>query len=312
MSSRPFFALALILSLPVSGWSQSDIKPAPCFQNNMVLQRGGHTLIYGTGPAGKSIWLRFTSASGKLAGQTWKSPKTDSSGRWQLTLDLTRSQLESPCGLRLSVAGRSRGSLVLTNVALGDVWLMAGWKNQGLAASAGEIIDYFDRKQVRFWDLAGAGATLGSGIARPPVWTGWPEPPEFGRYSTLTIRLAHLLALGKFTGLAEPGYVGIVLTTPEDLNSGLEPQLSVPASQENYHQTDWQWVNARTREAEDVWMRRLIADKRQGIATNLPPVQRYDAPSVFPYAAFLPNSAPANRFTFKGAIWPRKPGAQAR
>jgi hypothetical protein len=210
------------------------------------------------------------------------------------------------------VAGKSRGALVLTNVVLGDVWLVAGWKNQGLAASAGEIIDYFDRKQVRFWDLAGAGATLGSGIARPPVWTGWPEPPEFGRYSTLTIRLAHLLALGKFTGLAEPGYVGIVLTTPEDLNSGLEPQLSVPASQENYHQTDWQWVNARTREAEDVWMRRLIADKRQGIATNLPPVQRYDAPSVFPYAAFLPNSAPANRFTFKGAIWPRKPGAQAR
>jgi len=294
--------------MPLRGVSQTTIRLAPYFQDNMVLQRSTNTVIYGTGPAGKSVYVRFKSEARGYVGPTWKR-RIEPSGTWHMALDLTLPVFESksPSALWISEEGKNRRSFEITNVVLGDVWLVAGWENQGVAATPGEIDESSDKRTVRFSScglIQRPGSSEAAGIQS---WEFWPDASQYNRFSTLQLRLAHLLALGKFTRMAQAGDVGIVCVRPEELESGLEPQAGSAPNGQTFLPEEWAWVQQKVWEAQTNRWERLIRFKHQGVVTNEPVIVDYDVPSVFPYAAFSPQARPVNRFSFKGAIWPRHP-----
>jgi len=303
----------LTLLMPWPGASQTSLRLAPYFQDNMVLQRSANTLIYGTGPPGKSVYVRLKSAAGGNLGPTWKR-KIEPSGLWRMTLDLSLPVFASkpPVALWVSEDGKSRLSFQKTNVALGDVWLVAGWENEGVPATPGELDDTVEKQMVRF---SGAGPTQtpgGSESAGTQGWDPWPKEAQFSRFPSLHLRLAHLLARGEVAGLAQAGYVGIVCARLQDLESGLAPEAASAQAGEVLLPKQWTWVQQKVAEAQTNRWDRLIRSKHQGIVTNEPAIIDYDAPVAFPYAAFSPQAPPASLFSFKGAIWPRRPQNMAR
>ena len=299
---RPWL-LPLVLLMPLSGLSQTTIHLAPCFHENMVLQRSTNTLLYGTGPAGKSVHVRYRSATGSYVGRKWLS-KIEPSGTWQMELDLSSRvfDLKTPGSLWISEEGKARKSFEIKNVALGDVWVIAGWENQGLPAAPGEIDDSWDKMMVRFSGYRPSQNPGRLGAVEFQDWESWPNVSHYSQFSTLQLRLAHLLAGGRFTGMAQAGFVGIVRVRPEDLESGLMPEA---ASVPNGAIEHWNWVQQKVFEAQTNRWERLIKLKHQGIVTDEPSIINYDVPAVFSYAAFSTNAPPAKLFSFKGAIWPR-------
>jgi hypothetical protein len=302
--------LPLVLAMPPSGLSQTTIHLAPCFHENMVLQRSTNTLLYGTGPAGKSVHVRYRSATGSYVGRKWLS-KIEPSGTWQMELDLSSRVFDSktPGSLWISEEGKARKSFEIKNVALGDVWVIAGWENQGLPAAPGEIDDSWDKIMVRFSGYRLIQSPGSPGAVEFQDWESWPNVSRYSQFSTLQLRLAHLLASGRFTDMAQAGFVGIVRVRPEDLESGLMPEA---ASVPNRAIDHWTWVQQKVFEAQTNRWERLIKFKHRGIVTDEPGIINYDVPAVFPYAAFSTNAPPAKLFSFKGAIWPRHPTSIAR
>jgi hypothetical protein len=302
--------LPIVFIMPLSGLSQTTIRLASCFHENMVLQRSTNTLLYGTGPAGKSVHVRYRLATGSYAGRRWLS-KIEPAGTWQMELDLSSRDfdLKEPGSLWISEEGKARKSFTIKNVALGDVWLIAGWENQGLPAVPGEIDDSWDKSMVRF---SGYRLSQNPGSLEAVVfqdWESWPDASHYGQFSTLQLRLAHLLAGGRFTDMAQAGFVGVVRVCPEDLESGLIPEAaSVPIGATEH----WTWVQQKVLEAQTNRWERLIQFKHQGIVTDEPTITNYAVPAVFPYAAFSKNALPAKLLSFKGAIWPRDPKSNVR
>jgi hypothetical protein len=296
--------------MPLSGLCQTTIQLAPYFHENMVLQRSTNTLLYGTGPTGKSVYVRYRSATGSYVGRKWLS-KVEPAGTWKMELDLSSRDFDSktPGSLWISEEGKARKSFEIKNVVLGNVWLLAGWENQGLPAAPGEIDDSWDKSMVRFSGYRLSQSPGNSDAAEFQEWQFWPEGSHYSQFKSLQLRLAHLLAGGKFTGIAQAGFVGIVRVRPEDLESGLMPEA---ASVPNGPPEDWAWVQQTVFEAQTNRWARLIKFKHQGIVTDEPSITNYDVPAVFPYAAFSTKAPPAGLFSFKGAIWPRPPKSIGR
>ncbi|MCX6929237.1 MAG: hypothetical protein NT154_39365 [Verrucomicrobia bacterium] len=305
--------LPLIVFLPLIGAGQTTIRLAACFQDNMVLQRSTNTLLYGTGPAGKSVTVRYKSATGSNIGRKWTC-KIEPAGKWRMELDLSPQVYDSktPGILWVSEDGKEKKSFELRNVAIGDVWLVAGWENQGVPASPGEIDDSWDKSMVRFSGYRLIRDPSGPETAEIQGWESWPDASHYSRFSTLQLRLAHLLAGGRFTGMAQAGFVGIVRVRPEQLESGLRPEAASLPNGAVFPPEHWNWVQQKVFEARTNRWERLIHYKHLGIVTNEPGIIDYDAPSVFPYAAFSLQTPPAMLFSFKGAVWPRHPGNSGR
>ena len=279
----------------------------------MVLQRSANTLIYGTGPAGKSVCVRYKSLAGGYVGPKSRT-NIEPSGTWQIALDLNLPVYESksPGTLWISEDGKARKAFEIRNVVLGDVWLVGGWEDQGVLAMPGEIVDSWDKQMVRFSGFRSIPKPGSSETVETPGWEFWPDASQFSQFSTLQLRLTHLLAGGKFTAMAKAGYVGIVRVRPEELESGLGPMAGSAPNGEAFPLEHWTWVQQKVWEAQTNRWERLIKFKHQGVVTNEPIITDYDVPAVFPYAAFSPQAPPANRLSFKGAIWPRHPKSKVR
>ena len=304
--------LPLVLVMALSGLSQTTIQLAPCFHENMVLQRSTNSLLHGTGPAGKSVYVRYKSATGSYVKPKWIA-KIAPSGTWKMELDLSSQVFDSktPGSLWISEDGKARKSFEIKNVAVGDVWLIARWENQGFPAAAGEIDDSRDKMMVRFSGYRLIQSPGSLEVVEFQDWEFWPKVSHYNQFSTLELRLAHLLVGGKFTSLARAGFVGIVRVSPEVLESGLTPEAaSVP--NDPPEPEDWSWVQRTVLEAQTNRWERLIKSQHQGSVTNEPSIINYDVPAVFPYAAFSAKAPPANQISFRGAIWPRPPKSIVR
>ena len=302
--------LPLVLVIPLNGLSQTTIRLAPCFPtNNLVLQRSANTLLHGTGPAGKLVHVRYKSPAGKKVGGPWKSIVAPS-GTWKMELDLSSPVFDSNFdskangSLWISEEGKARKSFEIANVALGDVWLIAGWENQGIPVERVEFDDSC-KSMVCFW-----GYQLIQSSGGPEAAETWPNASKYSRFLTLELRLAQRLALGIFTGRV--GFVGIVRVRPEDLESGLMPEAASVPNDAISVSNNWNWVQEEVSQAQTNRLVSLIKFKHQGIVTNVTSITNYDVPAVFRYAAFSTPAPPANLFSFKGAIWPRHPKSIVR
>lgn len=105
------FCAAACLALPAAAAPQ----PAPLFSDHMVLQRGMPVPVWGTAEPGEEVTVKFR-------GQT-KSAKAGPDGKWLLKLDA----LEAGGPDELSI-----GSIRLTDVLVGEVWIGSGQSNMGV------------------------------------------------------------------------------------------------------------------------------------------------------------------------------------
>jgi hypothetical protein len=279
---------------PLGAFCQDRLDFDPIFQDNMVLQRSPATMIYGIGPPKKKITLSYRLANGETPGK-W-STKVQPDGKWFLAVNC--SALASPG--TLSLHQTFGPTIERHNVALGEVWLWAGWEKQGVSLKTDEITRC---EGVRFSRLQG-------GQLAP--WGGWPvTPEEFADFPSLTLRMAYLLEEGKGISNASDDnaghHIGMVHVTAKELEAALKPGWQPAAGNPQIEVSKYwdSWLDKSTRNLENDRQRRLKENQRVGVVEEIVPVIDYDIPSVFPYEAFSPQAPPAAWFTFKGAIWTR-------
>ena len=279
-----FYFLCL---LTLSARAQTGFTFDSFFTSQMVLQRSANTLIYGKGPADKTAEIKF---EGKVVAKDIK-PAPDSSF-WRATLNLSDAPSVGTLDITWKTGWLSSQSTKLTNVLLGDVWLVSGWERQGVD---GRWTDDISRttKGVgasRFWNLMGYGLNT----AWPP-WEGWPES-DAQLFPNLALRLA--------VELENSGPVGIVLLP----RNALTPALANPGREfSGSFTTNWAFLGKGVAEAQKWRSDFLIDCKHRDIVTNVPPIVEYDRPAFVPSDAFSPSLFPAQNFSFKGVIWPRQP-----
>lgn len=95
---------------------RAEVRPAPLFQNNAVLQQGKPVPVWGKADAGEKVTVEF-------AGQK-KETTADSEGRWKVTLDPLATS-STPAEMIIS----GTNTLRLSNIVVGEVWLCSGQSN---------------------------------------------------------------------------------------------------------------------------------------------------------------------------------------
>lgn len=308
------FFVALLLAPALFAADQNEFTFDPIFIDGMVLQRGPATMIYGQGPANKTATITFQgkkTRAVKIADGVKADPIT---GRWRASLDLSSlATLFGEPGLdKRKGASKKLASLVtegeikitwskswannvsisLSNVLIGDIWLVAGWDGQGVKGQwLTNISDAtITADQVRFWDL-----NQRKDLTSWPNWEVWPKGDNVRRFPNIALRVA-IQAMNK-----ESSYVGIVLMPGPDLEKAIADPTNVIA---DCVLNNSNWLNLGVVEAQAARRRDRIASKHSGIATDIQEITNYDAPVFRPYAAFFTNQFPAQKFTFEGAMMP--------
>lgn len=122
-----FFSLTVVvLLMPVTA---SAIQLGVPFNDNMVLQRGIKTPVWGASQPEAKVTVSFDGQS--------KSTTADKAGKWRITLDpmnavKLKSVNESPLGKSMTVISEKdeqRAVKEIKNILIGDVWVCAGQSN---------------------------------------------------------------------------------------------------------------------------------------------------------------------------------------
>ena len=109
------YLVGIICLLPMVAFAQ--LKMAPFFTNNMILQRDQPIVFYGTGIPGKSILAEFAKMQKEVI------VAIDSS--WQITFPPQAASAQPQQCIILSVTEK----IVLNNILLGDIWVCIGQSN---------------------------------------------------------------------------------------------------------------------------------------------------------------------------------------
>lgn len=109
--------LAAAIALPFVGAStlQADVHVSPLFSDGAVLQRGMAVPVWGTADAGEAVTVTLNGKTAKVT--------ADTSGNWSLKLP----ELAAGGPFDLTIAGKN--TLVVHDVAVGEVWVASGQSN---------------------------------------------------------------------------------------------------------------------------------------------------------------------------------------
>lgn len=119
-SLRKLIAFGLLLPASVVN---AEIKPGALFCEGAVLQRDASIPVWGTADPGEQIQVRFRGQS--------VSAKSDEQGNWRAAL-----QPEKAGGPDALVLEGKGGTVTVSNVLVGDVWLAAGQSNMAFKVKA--------------------------------------------------------------------------------------------------------------------------------------------------------------------------------
>jgi sialate O-acetylesterase len=106
-----------------------NVRPAGIFRNNMVLQRGMEIPVWGKALPNEKVTVEFNGIS--------KSVNTADDGKWLLKT----GPFAAGGPYVMTISGDKSGSVSLSNVLIGDVWLCAGQSNMQLPLKATENAD---------------------------------------------------------------------------------------------------------------------------------------------------------------------------
>lgn len=151
-----FFVLCSAVSVPLPAVA---VQPADALGDHMVLQRGKPAPIWGTATPGETVQVSF-------AGQT-QSAKADQQGRWLARLDPLEASTQ---GRDLTIRAPS-GTVTLSDVLVGDVWIAGGQSNMGRNVNASIRPEDFDldNPHIRFLKVDSPGAPYPTGTLQPRI-----------------------------------------------------------------------------------------------------------------------------------------------
>lgn len=185
--------LALLLCAASAG--AAEFKVAKLFQDHMVLQRDKPIKIWGWADAGETILVSFASQS--------KRATADKSGQWTLSLDAMPA---SSGGRVMKVSSsKSKQTLQLKDVLVGEVWLCSGQSNMSYTMSrfpncAADVLN-MKYPMIRHFKVGGAPIAA----QEKEVWGSWVvcSPETADRFSAAALYYAVELhkALGVPIGL---------------------------------------------------------------------------------------------------------------
>ena len=107
---KKFLSLCILLFCAIC--MEAKVSMPQMFQSGMVLQRGKQIPIWGKAEAGELVTVRFNKKQ--------YATTADLDGNWRINLPKTRAG--GPYTMTV-------GDLVLTNILIGDVWLLSGQSN---------------------------------------------------------------------------------------------------------------------------------------------------------------------------------------
>jgi sialate O-acetylesterase len=124
--------LRVFLLFAAAAWpapaARAEVKLHPLFTDNMVIQQGVPTLVWGTAEPGEKVDVTISAAPGTTA-----HPVADAKGNWVAPLPA----LKPGTGYTLTATAKS-GKVDLKNVAVGEVWVCSGQSNMEWSVNAGE------------------------------------------------------------------------------------------------------------------------------------------------------------------------------
>ncbi len=135
MLSRRWSVLALVLA---AGTARADVTLHPLFTDNMVLQQKAKVPVWGKAAPGEEVTVKLQSE--KFNTFREGTAKADDKGDWKVVLDA--AGIEAGGGYVLEVKGKN--TIVLKNVAVGEVWVCSGQSNMEWSVNSS-----FDPEKVR-------------------------------------------------------------------------------------------------------------------------------------------------------------------
>ena len=131
--------LFLCIALACVTVMEAKVNLPQLFQSGMVLQRGKPIPIWGTAEPGEKVTIQFNKKQ--------YDTTADASGRWRI--DLTKMKAGGPYVLTID-------SLQLTDIMIGDVWLLSGQSNidvhiERVYPQYAQEIDQYENPQIRLF-----------------------------------------------------------------------------------------------------------------------------------------------------------------
>ncbi len=132
MNKRTTIILLLIFT-NVIAYAQSAALSLPViFSDNMVLQQGIHTPVWGRGTPGQTVAIIVGSSKG--------SAKTQADGKWMVRMPVMRAG--GPYTMKITAGSES---IQYINVMIGEVWICSGQSNMEMPlAGWGNILNFQD------------------------------------------------------------------------------------------------------------------------------------------------------------------------
>src|SRR5690242_10587791 len=115
------FMVAAALTVFLGSAARAEVKPAPIFADNMMLQAGMADPVWGTANAGEEVTVVIDGKS--------KSTKAGADGKWMVKIDPIKAG--GPLELKIN-------SQTIKNVLVGEVWHASGQSNMRYPLSKAE------------------------------------------------------------------------------------------------------------------------------------------------------------------------------
>lgn len=160
---RILTAVTLLAAMTVA---QGAVRLPQLFQSGMVLQRGQAVPVWGWADAGESVTITFLKKT--------YSTTADANGRWRV--DLPAMKAGGP--YVLVVKGESPETMELSDVLVGDVWLLSGQSNidvtiERVYPNYTDEIDHFSSEKVRLFRVQNDTGTQGVKDDIRPTSINW-------------------------------------------------------------------------------------------------------------------------------------------
>lgn len=295
------FVALLLLSCVV----RADVKLPDVLSSGMVLQRERAVPIWGTAEPGESVTVRF--------GNQTKRTTADANGKWLVKLDQLKANAK-PATLIIE----AKNKIELTDVLVGEVWLVAGQSNMqrllSETANGTEAIAAANHPQLRLFNVSRQVAFK---HAAPPlgIWQAC-TPESVKQFSAAGYYFGVELqsALKVPVGLINSSYGG----SQAEAWTPVEYLLASPDLKPTVERTKiWDEERPRVRvqydDAIKKWREQADAAKAAG-ATPSPSPAVPDALREYRIAASIYDGmiAPLIPFYIRGAFWYQGESNEAR
>jgi len=281
------FALCVAVSAPVAA-AQRPLKLHAIFSSNMVLQRDKPIAIWGWAEPGTKVSLQ-------LGDDKAEATAGDGKGRWEITFP-ARAASGTPQTLVVT-AGDEK--VELTNVVVGDVWVMAGQSNMAFPLGKVEEADIESAQAnlplLRFFAIdPNEQSELHDDIPAEKIPTqGWAvSTPETAR---------DFSAIGFVFGARLQRSLGVPIGVIKTARGGASIEAIVPCHMFDDHPLAKRYAeHVRQRMAEfdpeatslEIWERQLARAKGKGLPEDKWPTKPVNAENLTSWN--IPGKSPSD------------------